>query len=396
MKTEGMPAGGDPPGGAGGGASLDPMVAAFSEVDESQRYRLLSSLFGELASGRAAADDSRQAGAASRVEILSKKVQALSEEKASVSDLLAATKADLERREAQCDAEITRSAELQRIVEEQKGRLERLSKNLEDAEGQLEARAKEVHRVQVENEDLLLKLQRAESTSGDTTRIRALEVANNELTAEIERLNKDITQVRVDKDAEIEQLKQKMASDQSGTSEADAILSKMWAQLAKAKPPLAEGEIQPVAKAGDHLAGAVVELVSAAQGFEQTMSVVIGRYTKLNQSVKVPWDVYIKKDDLHKTAFQTLLPQGGKPVGLLKLRLRFLYRWAEAGMIATDSVLESIGAELESHLRSEVGMGSDPNCRIRDYIREAGPDLFLQHMRELLSAKLAETYGRGG
>ena len=33
---------------------------------------------------------------------------------------------------------------------------------------------------------------------------------------------------------------------------------------------------------------------------------------------------------------------------------------------------------------------------IKEYLRDDGHELFLQHLRELRSQKLAETYGRGG
>ena len=166
--------------------------------------------------------------------------------------------------------------------------------------------------------------------------------------------------------------------------------------MASAKPPLTVAPAQPDKKAAEHLADAVIETVTSAAAFEKTMAVFLGKYTKHDPSVKVPWDVYMRRDGVHKTAQQTLLAKGGRPVGLLKLRLRFLYRWTEAAMIGCDSVIESIASELHTHLMSEIGAGSDPNRRIRDYIRADGHELFLQHMRELLSGKLGETYGRGG
>jgi hypothetical protein len=111
--------------------------------------------------------------------------------------------------------------------------------------------------------------------------------------------------------------------------------------------------------------------------------------------VKVPWEVYAKSDDLHKTAFQTVAPKG-RPVALLKMRLRVLQQWIEAAMIGCDSAIESIASELQTHLMGPAGTGSDPGRKIKDFIRDDGHYVFLEHMKELRSLKLAETYGRGG
>jgi len=89
-------------------------------------------------------------------------------------------------------------------------------------------------------------------------------------------------------------------------------------------------------------------------------------------------------------------PQGGKPVGLLKMRLKVLYAWTEAAMIGCDSAIESVASELQQHLLGPVGAGGDPGRKIKEYLRDDGHELFLQHLRELRSQKLAETYGRGG
>lgn len=366
-------------------------------AEEPERYRLLASLFGELADKSRAGEDGRQRGQSAQMEALSKKVQALNEEKATLNDAVAATKADLQRRESLCDAEQTRAAELQRIVEEQRERLESLQSHLSDAEAQIESRSAEVHKTQVENETLLLKLQRAEGAADDSARVTSLETSKSELAGELERLRTDLQQVRTDKNAEIERLTAELEKAGSGgDSSSEALLADLWQRLASAKPPLVEGQSQPDKKSAERLVDAVVELVTSTHGFEKTMSIFLAKYTKHDPSVKVPWDVFKKRDDLYRTAQQTLKTKGGRPVGLLKLRLRFLFRWTEAAMIGSDSVIESLGSEIESHLRSDIGMGGDPNRKIRDYIRAEGPDLFLQHMRELLSHKLAETYGRGG
>ena len=65
-------------------------------------------------------------------------------------------------------------------------------------------------------------------------------------------------------------------------------------------------------------------------------------------------------------------------------------------MIGCDAAIESVASELESFTRRQeaFGMGSDPNRKIKEFIRESGPDLFLQHIRELRGSKIAEVFGR--
>jgi hypothetical protein len=367
----------------------------LADLNEPQRFRILASLFEDLAErssrGRA------EGAPASQIESLNKKIQSLHEDNASVNDSLAATRADLERRQAQLEAEQNRAEELQRIVDEQRGRLELLKKQIGDLEAQLEARGSEVHKAQRENEELLLKLQRTETASDQGGRIESLEQSKAHLAAEVQRLQSDLDQARAAKDAEIEQLKAAATSAGPGSDGCEEMLTKLWQRLAAGKPPLTKLGEPPDLKAAERLADAGVELVTSAHAFEQTMSIFLSKYTKHNPSVKVPWDVYKNRDDVHKTAAQTLAPKGGKPVGLLKMRLRFLYKWTEAAMIGCDSVIESIASELRTHLMADLPeLQADPNRKVRDYIRADGAELFLQHMREILSAKLAETYGRGG
>ncbi len=203
--------------------------------------------------------------------------------------------------------------------------------------------------------------------------------------------------LRTDKDARIEQLEEQLRHSQSGAgASADALLAALWRRLASAKPALADGHVQPTVQAAERLVDALIELVRFADDFDKGMRVFVGNYTKHHPSVKVPWDVYAKRDDVYKTAQQTVAPQGGKPVGLLKMRLRFLYSWTQASMIGCDSAIESIASELYTHLMGPVGAGSDPNRKIKDYLRGDGHELFVQHIRELRGQKLAEFFGRGG
>lgn len=371
-------------------SALESLRAVLSSLGVGERFEVLGELFRDLP------DDHKNAqGPPSAADPLKKKVISLQEELATVRDQLAAAKADLQLQQTRSDAEQTRAAELQRIGDEQRGRLDQFKKRVDELETSLEAQTAAVHKLQKQNDDLLLKLQRAEAT-GDRRGVQeSLENTNLELSAEIKRLETDLAQVRADRDRELDALKSELAEAKNQGGE-DAILTRFWDKLRAADPALCESDAPADAKAADRLVGTLIDFIHAAHEFDQTMAVFLSKYTKHNPSIKVPWDVYRRRDDIVQTARQVLSPRGGKPVGLLKLRLRFLYRWTESAMIAADSVIESLASELHEQLIGDAGMGSDPNRRIRDFVRDDGHELYLQHMRELLSDKLAETYGRGG
>lgn len=374
---------------------LEPVRAAFTNMPEADRYRLLASLLLELADLSPAGKNG--GSSAEQLAALTKRIQALGEEKATLSDTLATTRADLAHRTKQLEAERARGEELQPIVEDQRSRLESLKRQHEDLEAQVVAKNAELHRLEVVKEGLELKLQRAESSAGGEEQVEALEEKHRRRSAELAEARAELEQLRGDKDAEIERLKEEIAKARSGAAEGgDVVLAKLWERLAKAKPPLAPGHLQPNAQAGERLVDAFVELVRFVDDLDKSMRVFLGKYTRHHPSVKVPWDVYAKRDDIHNTAQQTVAPQGGKPVGLLKMRLRVLYSWTQAAMIGCDSAIESIASELQAQLMGPDGAGSDPNRKIKEYLRDDGHELFLQHIRELRSQKLAETYGRGG
>ncbi len=376
---------------------FEPVRAALSEVDEADRYRLLASLMLELADLSRTDGNGRGGGSAAQLEALNKRVRALQERETTLDDTLKTTRADLARRTKQFEAEQERAEELQQVVEDQRGRLESLPKQVGDLEAQVVAKNAELHRLEVQNEELTLKLQRAQRDGSGQERIDTLEEKNRQLITEVNEVRAELEQLRCDKDAEIERAKdeaQQVRSQASGGAE--EVLARLWEKLAKAKPPLAPGHIQPNTQAAERLLDAFIELVRFVDDLDKSMRVFLGKYTKHHPSVKVPWDVYAKRDDVHKTAQQTVAPQGGKPVGLLKMRLRVLYSWTQAAMIGCDSAIESLASELQSHLMGPGGAASDPNRKIKDYLREDGHELFMQHIRELRSQKLAETYGRGG
>lgn len=374
---------------------FEPLLIELSKTDEPSRYRLMAALLAEVAEqarsgiGGYAATDADKSSA--------KRIQALAEEKATLRDTLAATKADLAHRETQLESEQTRAEELQRIVDDQRTRLEAGQREQADLEAQLVAKNAELHRIHVDHEAQALKLQRAERDASGRDRIDALEKELRERTAQIAELGEQSDRLRADKDAEIEQLAEQLRKSESGAAQgADELLAAIWQRFASAKPSLAEGHIQPNPQAAEHLADAFIELVRFADDFDKAMRVFLGEYTKHHASVKVPWDVYAKRDDVYESARKTIAPQRAKPVGLLKMRLRFLYSWSQAAMIGGDSAIESLASELQAHMMGPAGAGADANRKIKDYIRDDGHYLFMQHIRELRGKKLAEAFGRGG
>jgi len=374
---------------------LEPLRAALADANESDRYRLLATLLGEFAEVSRAGADGR--GATDQVEALSRKVHELSEEKATLLDRYSTTKADLEHRTAQLEAEQVRGHELEPVIEEQRVRLEALQKEQKDVAARLTACEAELHKSHAENDQLLLKLQRAELANGDRSGVERLEEKNRSLTRELDELRHEMDQLRTDKDAEIARLASELAEPRSVQGGASAIpFEDLWEQLAREKPALVEGGVPPTQQSAERLVATLIELVRFVDDFDKLIRPFLTEYTKHHPPVKVPWDVYAKRDDARKTIQQVLAPVRGRPVGIVKNRLRGLYRWTEAAMIACDASIESVASELHTFAMGPAGVGADPNCTIRVFLRNAGHELFLQHVRELRGLKLAEAFGRGG
>lgn len=324
----------------------------------------------------------------------SNRLRALDEERARLTDLLAAANRDLEARTKEVEAERTRVQELEGRLSGGRDGVRSAEQKARELEEELVAKNSELHRAQVESEQLLLRAQRAELHLEQDNRAERLEEGQRELGAEIETKHAQIDQLRVDKDEEIESLKEALHQARQGASEgATKVLIDLWDRLARATPKLVEGHVTPNVQAIERLVDAFIELVKFVDDLEKTLRIFLGKYTKNQPSVKVPWDSYAKSEEFYKTIQQIVAPKGGKPAGLAKMRLRVLYSWTEAAMIASDSAMESIASELETQLQGTLGMGDDPNRKIRDYVRADGHFMLMQHMRELRNKRLAETYG---
>jgi len=370
--------------------------AALADADEAGRYRMLAALLAELADASQSAGNGRRRVTPEEVESLSKRIQELTEEKATLLDKHATTRADLDRRKAQLEAEQTRAHELEQLMEQQRARLDALQKEFKTLEARLTAKDAEVHKAHQEIDRLTLQLQRAELSGGDQSKLERFEERGRTAAKELEALRSELKQLRTDKDAEIAKLSEQVAAGAAKPAVAEITLAEMWEQLASAKADLVEGHVPPNRQSAERLIGSFVELARFADDFDRAIRPFLSKYTRHHPPIKVPWDVFAKRDDAKVTLQQALAPAGGKPVGLVKNRLRGVYKWAEAAMIANDATVECIASELRSFVMGPAGAGSDPICTIKTFLKGDGDELFLQHMRELRALKLAEAFGRSG
>jgi len=387
-----------PPGVVGASPLFEPLRAALREVTEPERYRLLASLLSDLADQSGSGSNRQGLASKDDLDALSRKAQALDEQRAGLEDALKTTRADLARADKQLEAEQTRAKELQGIIDDQRGRLESMPGQLADLEAELVAKNAELHKAQVKNDELTLRVQRAELVTQDQSKADALEQDKGRLSVEAEELKAQLEQLRLDKDGEIARVQEELRKSRADASQGgEALLADLWERLASADPPLTEGHVPPNVQAAERLVDAFLELMRFVDGIDKGMRPFLGRFTHDHPSVKVPWDAFARGDDLYAIARRTVAPKGGKPVGILKMRLRLLYSWIHAAMLGCDSAVESVASELHSHLREpETGEWDFFKSTIREYDRADGPEKLQERIRKVCSEKLAEAFGRGG
>lgn len=387
---------------ATGGATSDALLsesvrAAFAQADETARYRMLAALLADCADTSQSAGNGRRRLSDEDAEKLSKRIQELTEQQATLVDKQATTQADLDRSGAQLEAEQTRAHELEQLMEQQRARLEAAQQEVKTLETRLTAKDGEGHKAHQEIDRLTLELQRAELAGTDESKLTRSEERSHAAAEELEALRAEMEQLRTDKDARIVQLEEQVANAMEATpSTAVITLEEMWELLASAKAGLVEGHVAPNRRSAERMMGSLVELARFADDFDKAIRPFLSKYTRHHPPIKVPWDVFAKRDDAKTTLHQTLAPVGGKPVGLLKNRLRGVYKWTEAAMIATDATIECIASELRTFIMGPTGAGADPGCTIKTFLKGDGDELFLQHMRELRAVKLADAFGRSG
>jgi len=374
---------------------INTLSAHLAALDGAERYRCLVEFLGGLAQRENGMQEGSRAS--EQLDSLTKRVQRTTEENARLKDELATTRADLGMRTKQLEAEQTRSSQLEQVVESQRGRLDAMAREREELEQKLVTSNSEIHMVKVANEDLRLQLQRAQLAATDSSRGQALESERNRLREQLEEARREMDRLRAEKDEQIDALQRELqAARQAAAEGADEALARLWNRLAAAKPPLAPAAVRPTIPMVERLFDTLIELAGFANDVDQMMRPFLARYTKHDVVVKRPWDIYTKMEGVQQVVQQVLAASGGKPVGVLRVRLQDLKKWTLATLVGSDSAIESIASMLLVELQGPLGMGSDPNCKIKDYIyRNDGTEKFLETMRRVRGEKLAEAYGHG-
>jgi hypothetical protein len=368
---------------------------ALAKADEPERYRMLAAFFNQFA--ERCRNGAGSPGGGEQVVALGRKLQELEKRRADLEDQLRTVHADLAHRQKQLEAETARGRELEAVCSSQRGRLDAMEAQASKLDAELVNRNQDLHRIESEKDALLLKLQRAQIATGDTSRLEALEDDKRQLAAQVEALRVEMGKLRQDKNGEIERLTADLARVQGQASQsADAVLASLWQRLASAKPPLVtEGHLQPTVQAAERLFDAFIEMAGFVHKFDQDMRPNLDGFTQPDPELKRLWNVYKEQCDICQTIRQTVAPVQGKHVGALKMQLKVCRNWAFAALVSCDSTIEWIADELRSHLLGPFAAGSNPKCTLKDYVKMSGPEAFLEHMRKLRSQKLAEVYRRG-
>lgn len=376
---------------------LEPLRDALADLGEPQRYRLLAELMTTLATQAGTGDNGRAEADSAHLQQLGDRVRELSETKADLEDQLRGTQADLDHRTKQFEAEQTRAEDLQALADDQRKRLDELQSNFKDTETQLVARNSEVHKLEVDRDELRLQIQRLQMRSEDTSSVDSLAQERNDLVEEVESLKTELDELRMNKDAEIERLKDEArVARQQKSLGSDNILMTMWDRLASARPSLVQGGAQPTVEAGEKLLDVFIEFTRFVHELDQDMRVFLNKYTKHQQAISRQWQVFAARDDFLKIVEQTIQPVGGRNVGVLRLKLKAFRKFLMSAMVGCDSAMESIQSELIAQLKSPDFAGGDNNLKITKYIHNMGPELFMEHMFRLRSEKMAQVFAYGG
>ncbi len=381
-----------PPSDPVGPEFLEALKKSLSEPDESKRDTLLADVlrdFAKTTSTEPSSDASND-----QMESISRKVRSLDEANATLRDRLTALQADFDQSNLQLDAEKKRAFDLERLRDEQSERIKTIQVESENFDSTLEARNREIHEAQLENDQLLLKLQRAELAQADTSRLDRAVDGRRELTADVEELRAELVELRESKDAKIAELNKAISEGGVQAGGVDGVgFTEVWRELARTKPPLVSSPEAPTLQAGQRAMQVLIELLRFVDDVDQLVRPFVGKYTRDYQAIQVPWDVYAKGDGMRTVARTALHPVSGKPAGVVKVRLRGLFSWLEATLIAADVTLESVAPELHAYAMGQGGAADDPNRKVKDFLREDGHELFQQHMRQLCGRKLAEAFG---
>ena len=383
-----------PTGGLAASSPAAPFLAALAQADEATKLRLLADLVGELAEQASGTPD--RFSPTEEIEALSRRVKEHAEEKATIQDRLRGLEVELEQREANLGVEKERAEKYKSIADKQTSRLEELQARTRELEGLLDARNKEIHQANVEHESLTLQFQRADAKGQDKSKDLRLEEQLRAIEAENERLRGEIEQLRKDKNVELDKVTGDLvAARQEASAKQDVEFDGLWVRLAEAKPSMVEGHLKPNIKSGERLFDSYLELVKFVDDFDKLMRPFLSRYTTARPRLKAVWEAYARGAGIRDTAKQIIVPEGGRPTGILRNQLRGLYKWTEAAVWGCEAAIESIGTELPTFMRRKdsFGCGSDSSRKLTEFILENGPDAFSDHMKDIRGAKIAQFFG---
>jgi len=367
---------------------LETLRVRLSEMSDADRSQCLVALLVELASGRG----NGRAVDPAQFEQLGKRVQSLGEDNARLTHRIQELEADVEANRGQVEAEKKRSAAFQKIIDEQRGRVDTLGRRNTDLETDVAAKNDRVQQLERENESFRIKLGRLEKDATDLSQLNTIEEDKRRLSERIRELQDAESQARADKDAEIARLNHELTALRHLVSEGgDAMLLKLWQQKL-APPGLAAATVQPTFQAAERLLDVFVDLTRFADAVEQIVKPFLSSYTKHSPVVKQPWEVYATYEPVMQAVKNTIAVTGSRPAGVLRIRLRTLQQWIMTGMLASDSAFASIAKELSDMLHEHV-LKPDPNCKVKDFMKNDGPARLMQQMLAVRSKKLEDAHG---
>jgi hypothetical protein len=363
------------------------LTAALGELDQGTRYRLLASVFERLGDTVPSANGlpDQELGIALR---------RAHETEAELRDRVAELESDVTHRTKQLDAERNRAADLERLLGDQRTRLDaaRLAKS--DIELKLQVRDRQLQDLQLNKDALAVSVLRAEKKAQDRTVIDTVTKQRNDLAKQVKRLQAEVDKTRKKYQSDTSTLKRAVVGERGARlKEVEALLGKLWERLSQAKPPLAPPNAQPTPRASGRLVDAFIELVMSTHYQDQALRPFIGKFAKQHAGLRSKWDTFTNQESLCQAVRSTVAPQKGRPVGTLKVRMKSMRSWTMAGLLGVDSALESVGSELAAWIRQPNGHPWTEKTKIRDFLKQDGAELFLQHMRGVCSQKVAEAYG---
>lgn len=365
----------------------------MKSLRESERYRLLASLLSSLAEAGGRDDDGRRAEEA-QAAALRKRIEELGERTARLEDELKEAQDGLGRKSRQLEVEIEQNQDFQRRLKEMRTQQEAWQREKLEIENALVARNTQMHQLEREIDQLRVKAQRAEHAANDTRRVEDLEKSRRELILAVEEKTREVERVRMEKDAELERLKEKMQAVRGQTEvRADELLAALWSRLTRVKPPVVEGTSKPSVQTAERVFDAFIELTRFAHLCDEQTRSFLDRYTRGDETLRTAWQGFSTFGVMADQVKMTAGAANGPPVGLLKVRLGQLRMWMFGALLASDAAIECIQDELVRQILE--ALKGDRGLKLDDFRKNGGPERLQNAVIELRRRKLKETQERG-